>query len=199
MLKANRATIAKAFSRAPISLPGLLNAFSMLREDLVDYLRNHARRQGRMTPEDKQALFRVAQWVTCNRKIVKTIRQLAETEENYLVIIREIDRVEGQLNHARTLGADATLTLEEWLITLEDFDWRCAYCQSKPFQVMSHMIPLPQGGTVPENCIPACYGCIRHRRNEHIRRRLQTYCANRKNISECIVGTHIASLPPTQL
>lgn len=151
-----------------------------------------------MTPEDKLILFRVAQWVsTCNRKVVKTIRQLAETEENYLIIIREIDRVEGQLSHARTLGADATLTLVEWLVTLEDFDWQCAYCQSKPFQMMSHVIPLPVGGTVPENCVPACYGCNIYRRNEHVRVRVQTYLANKKNKPGNTHMQKTISLPPS--
>jgi hypothetical protein len=118
-----------------------------------------------MVPQDQLILFRVAQWVDGgNRKVVKTIRQLAETEENYQVIIREIDRVEAELGRARTLGAAAALTLVEWLITLVDFDWRCAYCQSRPFQVMSHVTPLPRGGTVLENCVPACYRCSTYKK-----------------------------------
>jgi hypothetical protein len=145
-----------------------------------------------MTPDDRQILFRVAQWVDGNRKVVKTIRQLAETEENYLIIIREVDRVKAQLEHARTLGAAASLTMVEWLTTLEDFGWRCAYCQSKPFRVMSHMVPLPRGGTVPENCVPACYGCRnRHIGNECVRARLQTYLSGRKNK---VGGTHMHHL-----
>jgi hypothetical protein len=134
-----------------------------------------------MTQEDMQVLFRVAHWVSNgNRKIVKTIRQLAETEENYRVIIREIDRVEAALGRARTLGAEARLTLVEWLVTLEDFGWRCAYCQSKPFQVMIHVIPLPKGGTVPENCLPTCYACVRYRKKEYMQVRVQGYLASRK-------------------
>jgi hypothetical protein len=141
-----------------------------------------------MTSKDKRALFRVAHWISnCDRKVVKTIRQLAESEETYLIIIREIDRVEGQLSHARILGTDATLTLVEWLVTLEDFDWCCAYCQSKPFQVMSHVTPFPHGGTVLENCVPACYGCSgnRRRKDEHVQTRLQAYFARRKSMDQC--------------
>ncbi len=115
-----------------------------------------------MASVDMQILFRIAQWVDDgNRKICKTIRQLAKTEENYLVIIREIDRVRDQCINARQRGARATLTLVEWLTILEAFGWQCAYCRSKPFQVMYHVIPLPEGGTVAENCVPACYRCTK--------------------------------------
>jgi 5-methylcytosine-specific restriction endonuclease McrA len=133
-----------------------------------------------MTPEDKQILFRVAQWIgEGNRKVVQKIRELAETEENYLIIIRELDRVTGQVTQARQLQAEATLTLMDWLVTLEDFNWQCAYCQSKPFQVMCHVIPLSVGGTTPENCVPACYSCCRYRKTGDAR--VQAYLASRKN------------------
>lgn len=123
-----------------------------------------------MIPEDRQALFRVANWtMTTNRKTLKTIRQLAETEENYLLIVRELDRVEAHLQRARTLGAEATLTLVDWLTTLDHFNWRCSYCESKEFRVMSHFLSLPLGGTTPENCVPACYACRRFRRKENSR------------------------------
>ncbi len=147
-----------------------------------------------MTSKDKQILFRVAQWVDCNRKELKTIRQLAETEENYLIIIREVDRVKTQLHQARSLGADATLTLVEWLITLEDFGWRCAYCQARSFQVMCHVISLPEGGTIPENCVPACYGCkTRYKNDQQVQDRIQTYLANRKNKKDAMLYSHRAS------
>jgi len=149
-----------------------------------------------MTPEDTRILFRVAQWIgDGNRKVMKMIRQLAETEENYLIIIRENDRVAAQLSRARLLGADATLTLVEWLVTLEDFDWRCAYCQSKPFQVMSHVIPYPQGGTTSDNCVPACYGCITAKNNEFNRARVRAYIAYNKNKIERI-RIHDSASPP---
>ena len=136
-----------------------------------------------MTLEDKRIMFRVARWVCSgNRIVVETIRQLAETEENYRVIIREIDRVRMACSRAHTLGAEATLTLEEWLVTLEDFDWKCAYCQSGPFQIMSHVITLPWGGTVLENCVPACYKCSasKYKKDEHVQKRVRAYLASRK-------------------
>lgn len=98
---------------------------------------------------------------------VETIRQLAGTEENYRIIIRELDRVKAQLTRAHTFHAAATLTLVDWLLTLERFNWCCAYCQLKPFQVMSHILPLWHGGgTTPENCVPACYRCVARRKRD---------------------------------
>jgi len=129
-----------------------------------------------MTPEDRDALFRVAHW-TMGRKrlVVKKVRQLAGTEENYLLIIREIDRVKSQVERAKMLDAQATLTLVDWLTNLEMFNWQCAYCQAKPFQIMSHIIPLPRGGTTSENCVPSCYSCSSSKGKVHARERLQAY------------------------
>ncbi|GHO97725.1 hypothetical protein KSF_077730 [Reticulibacter mediterranei] len=126
-----------------------------------------------MTPEDRQVLFHVAQWTLEHRYFrVEMIRQLAGTEENYLIIMKEIDRVKAQLKRARTLAADATLTVVDWVQILERFEWQCAYCQEKPFEVMSHIIPLPRGGTTPENCVPSCYSCSSGTRKRYARRRL---------------------------
>jgi 5-methylcytosine-specific restriction endonuclease McrA len=127
-------------------------------------------REDIMTPDDRDALFQVAHWITGRKRlVVKNVRQLAGTEENYLLIIRENDRVKSQVERAKVLHAEATLNLVDWFKILELFDWHCAYCQSKPFQVMSHVIPLPQGGTTPENCVPACYSCSSSRWKVHAR------------------------------
>ncbi len=136
-----------------------------------------------MRPQNIQVLFRVAQWTMENkRKTVKIIRELSETEENYLIIIREIDRVNTHLEKSKAINAEATLTLIDWLTTLEYFQWQCAYCASKPFQVMSHFIPLPRGGTTPDNCVPSCYSCKTYGKTENMR--LQAYLVSRKHRTE---------------
>jgi hypothetical protein len=124
-----------------------------------------------MTPEDAQALLEVARWTLHHQNRRITIRQLAETEENYLLLIRELERVESQRFLAQARHAEATLTLVGWLESLNYFHWRCAYCQSKPFQVKSHPLPLSQGGTTATNCVPACYRCrqFQKREDERIR------------------------------
>jgi hypothetical protein len=126
------------------------------------------RKRKYMVSEDMQILLHIAKWVDDgNRKQRKMIRQLAKTEENYLIIIREIDRLRDQGVNSRKRGARATLTLVEWLTILEAFGWQCAYCRSQPFRVMHHVIPLPKGGTVAENCVPACYRCSHHFHRSH--------------------------------
>ncbi|HTK05659.1 MAG TPA: hypothetical protein VL485_00670 [Ktedonobacteraceae bacterium] len=123
-----------------------------------------------MTQAEMRILFRVAQWIgDGNRRIVEKIRELAETEENYMIIMRELDRVTGQIVQARKRQAPATLTLTDWFVTLEDFHWKCAYCQAKPFQIMCHAFPLAEKGTTPENCVPACYACCRYKKAGNMR------------------------------
>lgn len=131
-----------------------------------------------ITPANSQILMRVAQWiVNSNHRTVSTIRELAETEENYRIIIREHDRVEGQLSQAQKFHVEATLTLVDWLHTLNHFRWQCAYCQSQPFQIMIHFVPLPDGGgTTSDNCVPCCYRCRRYRDKEN--ERVHAYLAH---------------------
>ena len=115
---------------------------------------------------DMPTLIRVAEWTLHNKRhVMSKIRQLAGTEENYLVIAQELERVNAQVSRARTLRTEATLTLVDWLLILDAYQWKCAYCQVKPFEVMYHPVPIPFSGTTPSNCIPACCSC-RVRRNK---------------------------------
>lgn len=126
-----------------------------------------------MLAEKTQTLLELARWTATHRNKRHTIRQLAGTEENYQLFIRELDRIESQSLRARTQHAEVSLTLIEWLEALDYFCWRCAYCQKKPFQVMSYYIPLLQGGMTALNCLPACYHC-RHSPRE-ANKRIQGY------------------------
>ena len=61
-----------------------------------------------MTSENEQFLLQLAQRIAQQeRKVVKEIRELAGTEENYLIIIREYGRVQEQVVRARYLQAIA--------------------------------------------------------------------------------------------
>ena len=137
--------------------------------------------------EDIQTLLEVARWITTHRNRRSTIRRLAGTEENYLLFIRELDRVESQCFRARTLHAEATLTLVEWFEALDYFHWCCAYCQTKPFQVMSHYLPLHKEGTTAMNCLPACYHCRpnREKEKEHIQDYFAQVRARKERITPC--------------
>jgi hypothetical protein len=112
-----------------------------------------------VTREDMQLLLHVAEWTAQNRHVMSTIRELAGSEKIYLIIARELDRVNMQVARARRFHAEATLTLAEWLLIVDSYEWRCAYCQEKPFEVMHHSIPLREAGTTSSNCLPSCRGC----------------------------------------
>lgn len=113
-----------------------------------------------MIPYDRETLFRVAQWtMTSKRNVGRKIRELAGTRETCTLILTELYRISDHLQTARSVGAPATLTLVDWFTALEYFHWLCAYCQTRPFQVLHHLRPNKQAGTTPENCVPACRHC----------------------------------------
>jgi len=120
-----------------------------------------------ITREDMLVLLGVAEWTMQSRRhVMSVIRELAGTEERYLIIARELDRVNAHVIHARSLRAEATLTLVQWLVIVDSFHWKCAYCQEKPFEVMHHPIPLHEGGTTGANCLPVCRGCCTRRKKQ---------------------------------
>jgi hypothetical protein len=60
---------------------------------------------------------------------------------------------------ARKRGLKANLTSAAWRITLEDFDYRCAYCGG-PGSTIDHVLSLARGGgTCIDNCVPSCSLC----------------------------------------
>lgn len=72
----------------------------------------------------------------------------------------EQKRVVSNNRIATQAGLPATLTLEQWLATLQDFSGRCAYCDDAPFALLEHFIPVSLGGgTTADNCVPACFAC----------------------------------------
>lgn len=80
----------------------------------------------------------------------------------------EIQRVRSQKYRARVIGEPATLTIGEWVQTLQAFRFLCAYCQLSQYAVMEHYIPMGHGvGTTKENCIPACVTCNAKKYNKH--------------------------------
>lgn len=80
---------------------------------------------------------------------------------------REQQRLKLHLFHAKRAGVPATLTLGEWIATIHYYHSLCAYCQTHPYEVLEHYIPLPKGGTTKENCVPACKSCNVKKQNIH--------------------------------
>lgn len=69
---------------------------------------------------------------------------------------------------AKSVGCPATLTPEQWERTLHHFNNICAYCQSRPYQVLEHFYPIKLGkGTTIDNCLPACNRCNKLKNSKH--------------------------------
>jgi 5-methylcytosine-specific restriction endonuclease McrA len=91
-------------------------------------------------------------------------------------MVREARILRASLSLAQTYDLPATLTLPQWITTLDYFDWTCAYCLKQPYELMEHFIPVSMrhsyhpyatiiGGTTIKNCVPACYDCNGLKRN----------------------------------
>lgn len=66
-----------------------------------------------------------------------------EWKEELLCSYRQIkEQVQAQLLRAEQLGLPSTLTIEQWICTLEYFHGCCAYCSNRPGIVLEHFIPL---------------------------------------------------------
>jgi 5-methylcytosine-specific restriction endonuclease McrA len=57
-----------------------------------------------------------------------------------------------------------TLTSDEWLNILKEYNYKCAYCgcefNENNMPTREHIIPVSKGGqNVKENIIPACISC----------------------------------------
>lgn len=80
----------------------------------------------------------------------------------------ERHRVRAQVFRAKQQGTEATLTLAEWLETINAFQGQCAYCQTSPYEVLEHYLPIALGGgTTQENCLPACRSCNARKSDKH--------------------------------
>lgn len=71
---------------------------------------------------------------------------------------REIIRVQSQNKRAQKKNLPGTLTLSQWIETLNYFKWSCAYCQGE-YISLEHYNPLPYEGTTQKNCFPSCRQC----------------------------------------
>lgn len=79
--------------------------------------------------------------------------------------ISEYQRVKAHVGIARRRGTRATLTLAEWEQTIEDFNGLCAYCLTESYTLIEHFVPVSIAGTHVRNCIPACSGCNKRKKD----------------------------------
>jgi hypothetical protein len=80
-------------------------------------------------------------------------------EERHIRLHDEQFRININNNRTRELGLPSTLRLDEWLLILARFNYKCAYCGGK-FESLDHIVPVCQGGgTTAVNVVPACRPC----------------------------------------
>lgn len=79
--------------------------------------------------------------------------------------IAESKRVRDHNERASRLGQPASLTLREWLATLEHFAWVCAYCGGS-FECLEHLETVQRAGTTASNCVPSCHRCNMRKGNK---------------------------------
>lgn len=68
-------------------------------------------------------------------------------------------RVQGQNQRAKQAGTRHDLTVDQWLETLEYFNYKCAYCGERDYEFIEHYLPVNVAGTTVSNCFPACERC----------------------------------------
>ncbi len=79
----------------------------------------------------------------------------------------ELYKLNAQIERTRSAGLTSDLSLGEWLVTLEYFDNKCAYCGG-PYEIIEHFIPVTLGGgTTKTNCVPACASCNVRKKEHH--------------------------------
>jgi 5-methylcytosine-specific restriction endonuclease McrA len=93
---------------------------------------------------------------------------LKSEREREVFEVRENQVVQRHLRRAIELRRAATLTLPEWIETLEHYKRSCAYCGTGAYEVLEHYTPLTKGGgTTANNCVPACQSCNSQKRDRH--------------------------------
>src|SRR5690242_9046143 len=84
-----------------------------------------------------------------------------------MIEINERNKVDAHNRRALFHGKPATLTFDEWMATLEYFQFKCAYCGGR-YQVLEHIDWVGTAGTTKANCVPACNSCNARKYNKSI-------------------------------
>ncbi len=105
--------------------------------------------------------------------------QLCSTCRNP-INVRETRRLKMHLREARQNNNVASLTLKQWLASLDYFQWRCAYCL-EPYVSLDHFVPSCLGGeTSKSNCVPSCSACNTNKSKKHPNK-LKNFSVDRLN------------------
>jgi 5-methylcytosine-specific restriction endonuclease McrA len=108
-------------------------------EKVRESARKYARKQYATSPEKVREYSR--EWAAANPETGRAAKQ----------------RRRARLRDSCSPG----VTPEQWLVIVETFDGRCAYCLRKGLPLeREHVIPIKRGGRdEPDNVVPACERC----------------------------------------
>lgn len=94
------------------------------------------------------------------RPDIKLTEEERQAQERVKLIEQERKKVNLQNKRAMKVRLLGNLTLEQWIKTLDHFEWKCAYCLDAKYTIFEHFVPLVHGkGTSQDNCVPACPRC----------------------------------------
>ena len=80
---------------------------------------------------------------------------------------REYHQVHSANQTARKYGVPSTLTFDEWLEVIAEFNHRCAYCLG-PWDQLDHVQAMSNGGANERgNVAPACGNCNRRKKGRN--------------------------------
>jgi len=141
------------------------------RQTHLEYIREYMREYFKKNGHKKYPPEYFKQWRELNGDYHKLYYQ--ENRDAIIEYHRQYRKTEaGKANRQRSYNKRrdserviiSTLTAEEWLNILNEYQFRCAYCK-KQFNLFNratrdHIIPISKGGhNVKENVAPACKSC----------------------------------------
>lgn len=104
----------------------------------------------------------------CEQVVIRAPERERAVSEERLKKRREEQKVKFHRQRAKDMGLPSSLTPRQWLQTLDDFQWQCAYCRIQAYKILEHFVPLCLGGgTTASNCLPACEICHAYKRDRH--------------------------------
>jgi 5-methylcytosine-specific restriction endonuclease McrA len=141
------------------------------KEKLLKWNREYSKQYAKDNPEKVKNCTK--KWKLDNKKHIREYakqynKMWNQTEKGQTKIQRDSAK-----RRAREREMINTLTSEEWLQILEDYDYRCAYCvcefDEDNLPTRDHVIPISKGGhNIKENVVPACKSCNSKKRDKII-------------------------------
>jgi 5-methylcytosine-specific restriction endonuclease McrA len=160
----------------------LYKDYADLNRDAINHKKREAWVANPQTEEQKQAAIeRASAWYYANRERAyqNVLRWISKHPREWFIICarwrgKNPERIQGytkawrvrnpewwQKRRAALASVENTLTTEEWLEVLSEYNHKCVYCGRSDVKLtMDHIIPISKGGpNIKNNVVPACRSC----------------------------------------